>query len=170
MKNLSVGHKANRLEICQDLLGWLEIEPDFFDKVITGDELQVFDYNPETKQESAEWHMKSSPRPKKACMSRSRVKTVTCFLTTVALCTKISWMTSKTGPASRNEHCRWLGAAPQKGARSHCAFNSRISGEEKHSCTSTSSLQCRSGCVPTSFSSLSWMVIISGQWKTYKKL
>jgi hypothetical protein len=24
--------------------------------------------------------------------------------------------------------------------------------------------------VPTSFSSLSWMVIISGQWKTYKKL
>ena len=29
-KNLSVEQKANRLEICQDLLGRLEIEPDFF--------------------------------------------------------------------------------------------------------------------------------------------
>ena len=30
LKNLSVEQKANRLEICQDLLGRLEIEPDFF--------------------------------------------------------------------------------------------------------------------------------------------
>jgi len=29
-KNLSVEQKANRLEICQDLLGRLEIEPIFF--------------------------------------------------------------------------------------------------------------------------------------------
>jgi len=29
-KNLSVEQKANRLEICQDLLGRLEIVPDFF--------------------------------------------------------------------------------------------------------------------------------------------
>jgi len=29
-KNLSMEEKANRLEICQDLLGRLEIEPDFF--------------------------------------------------------------------------------------------------------------------------------------------
>ena len=29
-KNLSVEQKANRLEICQDLLGRLEIEPDYF--------------------------------------------------------------------------------------------------------------------------------------------
>jgi len=29
-KNLSVEQKANRFEICQDLLGRLEIEPDFF--------------------------------------------------------------------------------------------------------------------------------------------
>ena len=42
-KNLSVEQKANRLEICQDLLGRLEIEPNFLDKVITGDESWVFD-------------------------------------------------------------------------------------------------------------------------------
>jgi len=74
-KNLSVEQKANRLEICQDLLGKPEIKPNFLDKVITGDESWVFDYNPETKRQSSEWHTKSSPRPKKACMSRSRVKT-----------------------------------------------------------------------------------------------
>ena len=76
-KNVSVKKKANRLEICQDLLGRLEIEPHFFlDKVITRDESWVFDYDPETKRQSAEWHTKSSPRPKKARMSRYRVKTM----------------------------------------------------------------------------------------------
>ena len=89
LKNLSVEQKANWLEICQDLLGRLETEPDFLDKVITGDESWVLDYDPETKRQSAEWHTKSSSRPKKACMSRSRVKTVIIvFLTAVALCTK----------------------------------------------------------------------------------
>ena len=39
----------------------------------------VFDYDPETKQQSEEWHTKSSPHPKKACMSRSRVKTMIIF-------------------------------------------------------------------------------------------
>ena len=48
-KNFSVEQKANRLEICQDFLGILEIEPIFFHKVITGDESWVFDYEPETK-------------------------------------------------------------------------------------------------------------------------
>jgi len=67
---------VNRLEICQDLPGRLEIEPNFLDKVITGDESWVFDYDPENKWQSEEWHTKSSPRPKKACMRRSSVKTM----------------------------------------------------------------------------------------------
>ena len=67
--------KANRLEICQDMLGRLEIEPNFLHKAITGDESWVFDYDPETKWQSEEWHTKSSC-PKKARMSRSRVKTM----------------------------------------------------------------------------------------------
>ena len=48
-KLVSVEQKANRLEICQDLQGRLKIEPNFLDKVITGDESWVFDYDPETK-------------------------------------------------------------------------------------------------------------------------
>ena len=74
-KNLSVEQKVNRLEICQDLLGRLEIEPDFMDKVITGDESWVFNYDPKIKQQSAGWHTKISCL-KKAHMSRSRLKTM----------------------------------------------------------------------------------------------
>ena len=36
----------------------------------------MFNYDPETKQQSEEWHTKSSPHLKKAGMSRSRVKTM----------------------------------------------------------------------------------------------
>jgi len=71
-----VEQKANRLEICQDLLGRLEIEPNFLHNVITGDESWVCDYNLETKRQSEECHTKSSPHPKKAHMSRTRVKTM----------------------------------------------------------------------------------------------
>jgi len=48
----------------------------YLDKLITGDESLLFNYNPETKQQSAEWHTKSSPHSKKALMSRSWVKTM----------------------------------------------------------------------------------------------
>jgi len=75
-KNLCVEQKVNRLEICQNLLGRLVNEPHILDEVITGGESWVFDYDPKAKRQSAEWHMKSSPRPKKARMSRSRVKTM----------------------------------------------------------------------------------------------
>jgi len=75
-KNLSVEQNANGLDICQDLLGRLENEPNFLHKVIAGDESWVFDYVPETKRQSEEWHTKSSPRPKKVRMNKSRVKTM----------------------------------------------------------------------------------------------
>ena len=75
-KDLSVVQKANRVKICQDLLERLEMEHNFLDKVITGDESWVFEYDPETKRQSAECHTKNSPRPKKARMSKSKVKTL----------------------------------------------------------------------------------------------
>ena len=58
-KNLSVEQKANPFEeICRDLLGRIEIEPNVLHKVITGDESWVFDYDPETKRQREEWHTK----------------------------------------------------------------------------------------------------------------
>ncbi|XP_018403545.1 PREDICTED: uncharacterized protein LOC108780364 [Cyphomyrmex costatus] len=36
----------------------------------------VIEYDPETKRQSAEWHTTASPHPKKARMSKSKVKTM----------------------------------------------------------------------------------------------
>jgi len=46
------------------------------DNVISGDETWIFQYDPETKRQSAEWHTQKSPRPKKARMSKSKIKTM----------------------------------------------------------------------------------------------
>ncbi|XP_075526924.1 protein GVQW3-like [Dermacentor variabilis] len=72
--------KANQKAICQDLLHHVNEDPDFLDNAVTGEETWVFDYNPESKQQSSEWHTPSSPRPKKARMSKSKQKSMlTCF-------------------------------------------------------------------------------------------
>ncbi|UYV69355.1 hypothetical protein LAZ67_6003304 [Cordylochernes scorpioides] len=54
----------------------LENNPDFLDNVVAGDESWTFRIRPETKAQSSEWHIPASPRPKKARMSKSRVKTM----------------------------------------------------------------------------------------------
>lgn len=75
-KVLSDDEKTNRAEISSELLQRVEIEPDWLDNVITGDETWVFEYDPETKRQSSEWHTDQSPKPKKARMSKSKVKTM----------------------------------------------------------------------------------------------
>jgi len=51
-----------------------------FFKHITGDETWIVEYDPDTKQQSLEWHTSNSPRPKKARMSKSEIKTMLiCF-------------------------------------------------------------------------------------------
>ncbi|UYV66759.1 hypothetical protein LAZ67_4002783 [Cordylochernes scorpioides] len=45
-------------------------------QMLTGDESWMFEYDPESKRQSCAWHTKSSPRPKKARMSKSRIKTM----------------------------------------------------------------------------------------------
>ncbi|UYV79288.1 hypothetical protein LAZ67_17001917 [Cordylochernes scorpioides] len=61
---------------CQELLDLIQNEPDFLNSVVTGDESWMFEYDPESKRQSCAWHTKSSPRPKKARMSKSRIKTM----------------------------------------------------------------------------------------------
>ena len=81
------------------------------------------------QRESAEWHTKISPRPKKARMSRCRAKTMIIVFfdsrgivhkefappgrTVNHAFYKDVGTTSKTGPASPKGHCRQLGAAPR---------------------------------------------------------
>jgi len=79
-KNLTTEQKANLRDVCLDLLDHLEREPEFFSRVITGDESWILEYDPETKLQSREWHTANSPRPKKARMSKSKIKSMLiCF-------------------------------------------------------------------------------------------
>jgi len=75
-KNLSDEQKDNRVLVSRELLDRVTSEPNFLQRVITGDETWVFEYDPTTKRQSSEWHTSHSPRPKKARMSKSRVKSM----------------------------------------------------------------------------------------------
>ena len=44
----------------------MEADEKLSENLITGDESWVFQYDPETKQQSRQWKSMSSPRPKKA--------------------------------------------------------------------------------------------------------
>jgi len=79
-KNLTTEQKASRRDVCLDLLDHLETKPEFFSHVITGDELWILEYDPETKRQSRECHTANSPLPKKARMSKSKIKSMLiCF-------------------------------------------------------------------------------------------
>jgi len=79
-KNLTTEQRANRRDVCLDLLDCLEREPDFFSRVITGNASWILEYDPETKRQSREWHTANSPCPKKVRMSKSKIKSMLiCF-------------------------------------------------------------------------------------------
>jgi len=75
-KNLTTEQKASRRDVCLDLLDRLEREPEFFSRVTTGDESWILEYDPKTKLQSREWHTANSPHPKKARMSKSKIKSM----------------------------------------------------------------------------------------------
>jgi len=60
-KELTEEQKQRRVTICQDLL---ERQDDILGHVIAGDETWVYQYDPEMKQQSAQWKTANSPRPK----------------------------------------------------------------------------------------------------------
>jgi len=70
-KELTEEQKQRRVTICQD---HLEKQDDILGCVITGDETWVYQFDPEMKRQSAQWKITNSPRPKKFCQSKSRVK------------------------------------------------------------------------------------------------
>ncbi|UYV66671.1 hypothetical protein LAZ67_4002504 [Cordylochernes scorpioides] len=47
--------KLCRLATCEDMLEMTRTDPEWKDKIITGDETWVYGYDPETKPQSAEW-------------------------------------------------------------------------------------------------------------------
>jgi len=73
-RNLTQQQRDARVRVCAKLLEQLEDDPELMKRVITGDKSWFCQYDPETKRQSLEWHSKGSPRPKKARMSKSKLK------------------------------------------------------------------------------------------------
>ncbi|UYV71281.1 hypothetical protein LAZ67_8002486 [Cordylochernes scorpioides] len=66
--------KLCRLVTCEDMLEMTRTDPEWKDKIITGDETWVYCYDPETKRQSAGWRGQGEPRPKKSRILISRNK------------------------------------------------------------------------------------------------
>ena len=71
---LNEQQKERRVQVYHDILEELETEPNLLGRVITGDESWIFEYDPETKRQSLQWKSPTLPRPKKARMSKSKIK------------------------------------------------------------------------------------------------
>jgi len=79
-KILTSVQKENRRNVCLDLLERIENDNFFFKHVITDDETWISEYDSDTKRQSSEWQPSNPPRPKKAGMSNSKIKTMQiCF-------------------------------------------------------------------------------------------
>ena len=73
-KILLEDQKQNRVKFCEDMLEKIKDDLDILRQIITRDETLVFQYDSETKRQSMQWKIAESPRPKKAHMSKSKVK------------------------------------------------------------------------------------------------
>ena len=73
-KLLSEDQKERRVTVCEDIIERRKGDPDLLRRVITGDESWIFEYDTETKQQSRQLKSLASPRPKKARMSKWKVK------------------------------------------------------------------------------------------------
>jgi len=77
---LTHNQKDSRVAICQELKETVINDPTLLLNIITGNESIVYAYNPETKLQSSQWKSPGSPRPKKARMQKSKLKTMSiCF-------------------------------------------------------------------------------------------
>ena len=78
-KNLTI-EQDKRKDVRLHLLEWIQSDRNFLKNVITGNKTWIFEYDPETKQQSKEWHTSASPRQKKARMNKSKIKSMLiCF-------------------------------------------------------------------------------------------
>ena len=61
--------KQNRVDVSQELLDRANGDDNFLKNIIAGDETWVYGYDVETKVQSSQWVLKTSPRPKKHAKS-----------------------------------------------------------------------------------------------------
>ena len=68
--------KQNRVKFCEYMLEKIKDNLNNLRQIVTGDKTWVFQFNPETKRQSMQWNTAESPRPKKVCMSKSKIKVI----------------------------------------------------------------------------------------------
>jgi len=73
---LTPEQKEHHVAICQELRRRAVDDPTFMSRVITTDEIWVYRYDPETKQQPSQWKSPGSPRPKKVRQSCSATKSM----------------------------------------------------------------------------------------------
>nr|CAH7751414.1 unnamed protein product [Callosobruchus chinensis] len=91
-KNLTPEQKENRKNICIDIMQQLEADPGLLEKVVTCDKTWIFQYDPETKRQSMHWKTQSSPRMKKARMSKSKLKAMLIIFFDVRGVIMVEWV------------------------------------------------------------------------------
>ncbi|UYV69538.1 hypothetical protein LAZ67_6003924 [Cordylochernes scorpioides] len=65
-----------RMDVCKNMVEMTQTDPEWMQKIITGDETWVYQYDPETKRQSSQWIERGEPKPKKARFTNSKVKTL----------------------------------------------------------------------------------------------
>ena len=73
---LSDDKKALCVSVCRELKQQARDDPNFISNIITGDEIWVYGYDPETKRQLLQWKWPNSLRPKKARQVCSNVKSM----------------------------------------------------------------------------------------------
>ncbi|KAJ8957589.1 hypothetical protein NQ318_020630 [Aromia moschata] len=73
-KELNVLQKEHRKQVALDMVSRADSEPNFMNRIITGGETWVYEYDMQTSRQSSEWRYDDEPKPKKPRQSRSKVK------------------------------------------------------------------------------------------------
>jgi len=80
-KSLNADQKRQRCRSSEQLLEFFRRDPnDFLSRLVTTDETWLYHYDPETKQQSMEWRLSGSPRPKKFRVQKSAGKVLASIL------------------------------------------------------------------------------------------
>jgi predicted nucleotidyltransferase len=91
-ENLTQEQKDNWKNICSDIIEQITEQPDVLENVIRCDETWIFQYDPETKRQSMHWKTPTSPRMKKAGMSKSIVKAMMIVFVGIKGVIMIEWV------------------------------------------------------------------------------
>ncbi|UYV69055.1 hypothetical protein LAZ67_6002189 [Cordylochernes scorpioides] len=69
---LTEEQKEVRMDVCKNMVEMTRTDPECMQKIITGDETWVHQYDPETKRQSSQWIERGEPKPKKARFTKSK--------------------------------------------------------------------------------------------------